>query len=137
MKLNLLLAVLFISGMSFAQDGVTVSGNTVSMREIAPVWPGCTGSEVKKKQCFNQKLGQHIGKNYKFPAEYTSADKGSKVIVTFNINEEGKPEITDVKGGKPYLQEEAKRNILLIPQMEPGKLGGKKRAIQYIVPFTF
>lgn len=137
MKLYLLLAVLFVSGCSFAQDGVTVSGNTLTTREIAPVWPGCTGSEFQKKQCFNQKLAEHIVKNYKFPSEYNVADKGSKVVVTFVITEEGKPEVKEVIGGKPYLQEEAKRNILLIPEMEPGKLGGKKRAIQYKVPFSF
>jgi protein TonB len=137
MKNLLLLAVFLISGMSFAQDGVSVSGNTVSMREIPPTWPGCTGSELKKKNCFNQKLAQHIGKNFKFPKEYKAEDKGSKVIVTFVINEEGKPEVKEVTGGKPYLQAEAKRNILQIPEMEPGMLGGKPRAIQYKVPFNF
>ena len=90
-----------------------------------------------KKNCFNQKLAQHIGKNFKFPKEYKAEDKGTKVIVTFIINEEGKPEIKEVTGGKPYLQEEAKRNILQIPEMKPGMLGGKPRAIQYKVPFNF
>ena len=137
MKKLLFAAFLCFSAVSFAQDGVSTSGNTLNMREIAPVWPGCTGSESQKKQCFNQNLAKHIGKNFKFPAEYTPGDKGSKVLVTFVINEEGKPEIKSVSGGKKYLQEEAKRNIMQIPQMEPGKLGGKKRAIQYKVPFKF
>ena len=38
---------------------------------------------------------------------------------------------------RAYLQEEAKRNILQIPEMKPGMLGGKPRAIQYKVPFNF
>ena len=137
MKKLLFIACLIISGTAFAQEGVTVSGNTLTLREIPPVWPGCSGSSFQKKQCFNQKLAQHIGANFKFPAEYTPADKGSKVIVTFVINEEGKPEVKNVSGGKKYLREEAKRNIMQIPQMEPGKLGGKKRAIEYKVPFKF
>ncbi len=137
MKKLLLILTLLTAGFGFAQDGVTVSGNTLTMREIPPVWPGCTGSINAKKNCFNQKLAQHIATNFKFPKEYTAADKGTKVIVTFIVNKEGAVEVTNVSGGKAYLQEEAKRNIMQIPPMEPGKLGGKKRAIQYKVPFKF
>jgi protein TonB len=43
-----------------------------------------------------------------------------------------------VSGGAPSLQEEARRNISLIPKMvRPGMYAGKPKAIQYTVPFDF
>ena len=34
----------------YAQEGVSVKGNTLSTREIAPVWPGCEGMTVTFKR---------------------------------------------------------------------------------------
>ncbi|PZD78641.1 energy transducer TonB [Mesonia sp. K7] len=123
----------FATSFGFAQN---VSGNTVSNKEKAPIWPGCEEAS-STSNCFNQKLSQHIAQNYKFPKEYTEADKGTKVVVSFVIDENGEPQITKVTGGKKYLQDEAKRNILAIPKMKPGSLDGKPRAIKYTVPFKF
>ena len=57
--------------------------------------------------------------------------------MSFVVNKEGNIEITQVKGGRASLQEEAKRNIMAIPKMKPGSLNGKPRAIKYTVPFNF
>ena len=46
-------------------------------------------------------------------------------------------EIKSATGATKALQEEAKRNILAIPKMKPGMMGGKFRAIKYTIPFTF
>lgn len=122
---------------SFAQEGVAVKGSTMTVRDVAPVWPGCTGSIASKKKCFTQKLSQHISQNFQFPEGYEPGTVKEKVVVSFVINEEGKPEILETKGGTEELQQEAKRNILLIPEMTPGQAGGKPKAIKYTVPFTF
>ena len=114
-----------------------MKGNTLTVREIPPVWPGCSGTETQKKTCFSQQLAKHIGQNFKFPKGYKPGSVKEKVIVKFVINTEGKPEIKSVTGGTKVLQEEAKRNIMLIPQMTPGNAGGKPKAIKYTVPFTF
>ncbi|MGB3774638.1 MAG: energy transducer TonB [Leeuwenhoekiella sp.] len=137
MKKFLILLAITFSASAFAQDGVSVKGSTMTVRDIAPVWPGCEGSVAKKKACFTQKLGQHIGKNFKFPEGYKPGSIKEKVIVSFVINEKGLPEILEVTGGTAALQEEAKRNILAIPEMTPGHAGGKPKAIKYKVPFTF
>ncbi len=48
MKNLFLLAFVLISATTFAQDDPewgTMKNNTLTMKEIAPVWPGCSGSE--------------------------------------------------------------------------------------------
>ncbi len=138
---NLLIAVcILFSTTIFAQEEWgNVNKNTVTLKEIAPIWPGCeAGDAAKRDACFNQKLSAHISKNFKYPAEaYKNNDQG-KVIVEFIINEKGVVEVTSVSGGTKALQDEAKRNILAIPKMaKPGMMGGKPRAIKMAVPFTF
>ncbi|MEZ4875923.1 MAG: energy transducer TonB [Flavobacteriaceae bacterium] len=139
MKKLLLIASFFVSTLTFSQEWGTVNKNNVTMKEIAPVWPGCeskNGSGIDA--CFKQNLAQHIAKNFKYPVEaYKNNDQG-KVIVEFIINEKGVLEIKNISGGSKSLQEEAKRNILLIPKMaKPGMFAGKPKAIQYTVPITF
>jgi hypothetical protein len=137
---NLLLAVcLLISPFVFSQsEWGDVNKNTVTLKEIGPIWPGCEDGDVAKRDaCFNQKLAMHISKNFKFPAGYQKKEK-IRVLVDFVINEKGEVEVTNVSGGTKELQEEAKRNILLIPKMaKPGMMGGKPRAIKMTVPFSF
>lgn len=137
MKKFLIIAMLIGASTSYAQQGVSLKGSTLTVTEVAPVWPGCEGSQAQKKSCFTQNLSRHIGKNFKFPKGYKVGSVKEKVVVSFVINEQGKPEIKNVTGGTKELQEEAKRNILLIPQMTPGQAAGKPKAIKYKVPFTF
>ena len=132
-KYILILSVLLTSSFGFSQ---TASGNTVSSKEVAPVWPGCEDS-AQKSNCFNQMLAKHIQQNFKFPKGYTAEDKGSRVIVSFEVDKNGETKILKTSGGRELLQKEAERNILAIPKMKPGHLNGKPRAIKYKVPFTF
>lgn len=126
---------------SFAQEEWgNVSKNKVTLTEIPPVWPGCEenkGDRAAMNKCFTTQLSKHISSNFKYPAEaYNNNDQG-RVVVDFKINTEGKVEIISTSGASQILQEEAKRNIMLIPQMKPGMLGGKPKEITYKVPFTF
>lgn len=109
------------------------------MREIAPVWPGCEeGSASQRDLCFKQKLANHIAKNFKYPAEAWKNNEQGRVVVEFFVTEAGGIDIKNVSGGTTALQEEAKRNIMAIPQMaKPGMMAGKPRAIKYTVPITF
>lgn len=137
MKTLFLITFLIVSSLSVAQEGVTVSGNAISITEIPPIWPGCSGNAAETKACFKKELVKHVVSNFRFPEGYKKGTVKEKVVVDFVINEEGKPQILGVKGGTKVLQEEAKRNILAIPQMTPGKAGGSPRAIKYTMPFTF
>ena len=139
MKKLFFIIVLLVANLSFGQDWGGVDKNTVTMKEIAPTWPGCeskNGSGIDA--CFKQKLAQHIGKNFKYPAAAYKANDQGRVVVEFYINEKGSVDIKSVTGGSKLLQDEAKRNITAIPKMaKPGMMAGKPRAIKYIVPITF
>ncbi|PZW41463.1 TonB-like protein [Mesonia algae] len=132
-KYIFILTLILTSSFGFSQ---TASGNKVSSKEVAPVWPGCEESS-QKSNCFNQMLAKHIQQNFKFPKGYSSEDKGTRVIVSFVVDKTGKTKILETTGGRELLQKEAERNILAIPKMKPGHLNGKARAIKYKVPFTF
>jgi len=141
MKKLLLFTFLFITVIGFSQkrEWGSVKGNTLTVKEIAPVWPGCQGKKgAGINACFKQKLARHIGKNFKYPAGAYKANEQGKVVVEFYITEQGTVDIKSISGGSKLLQEEAKRNITSIPKMaKPGMMAGKPRAIKYIVPITF
>ncbi len=134
MKKLLIFAFMLAGFSSFAQD--EVKGNTVTMRETAPVWVGCEDSK-DKKACFNKSLMQHIRENIK----YSKNDKGEyirgKATVSMVVNEEGNVVVNSVESKYPELKTEAKRLMESIPTMTPGKLGGKPKAIKYTIPLTF
>lgn len=140
MKKIFLISCFLVSAIGFSQEEWgNVQRNKVTMKEIAPVWPGCeakSGSGIDA--CFRQKLAQHIGKNFKYPAEAYKKNQQGKVVVEFFINEQGTVDIKSVSGGSSLLQAEAKRNISAIPKMaKPGMMAGKPRSLKYIVPITF
>ena len=140
MKKVLLLALFLVTAASFAQkgtlkqNGISMKGNTLTMNEVPPTWPGCTGSITQKKNCFNQKVANHVVKGFKFPKGHKS---GTKVTVTFVIDKNGDAVVKKVAGGPKTLQDEVKRQIGLLPKMKPGHMGGTPREIQYTMPFTF
>lgn len=138
---NLFFAVcLLCTSTLFAQEEWgNVVANEVTLKEIAPIWPGCEeGNAATREKCFDEKLTSHIIKNYKYPPTAFKNNEQGKVVVTFMINEKGLVEIKNVTGGTEALRKEAKRNILSIPKMaKPGMLAGKPRAIEYTVPFSF
>lgn len=131
--------LLLLTNILMAQEWGSVDKNKVTMKEIAPVWAGCeeqSGAGLQK--CFTQKLTQHVIKNFKYPADAYKSNTQGRVTMEFIINTEGLVEITKVSGGAASLQEEARRNISLIPKMvRPGMQAGKPKAIQYTVPFDF
>lgn len=136
MKIVILFFFVFISIGAHAQKEGAVQGNTVTFKEVAPVWPGCHGTEQEKSKCFNENLALLIQKNFSFKNGYTQADKGSRILVHFIINKEGNVEIESIEGGSEAMQKEAKRVILLLPKMKPGSIGGKTTEINYTVPFN-
>jgi protein TonB len=139
MKNTLIILCLLLSTIVFGQEEWgDVNKNVVTMKEIAPVWPGCESNNVAQRDaCFDKKLMQHIVKNFKYPAAEYKKNVQGKVTIKFIINEKGLVEIKSATGGSPGLQAEAKRNIMAMPKMKPGMMAGKPRAINYTVPFNF
>ena len=139
MKNTIIILCVLMSSTIFAQqEWGDMDKNTLTMKEIAPIWPGCENSNVQKRNdCFDQKLTQHIIKNFKYPAKEYKNNVQGRVVVNFEVNEQGQVEVKNTSGGNPGLQAEAKRNIMAIPKMKPGMMGGKPRSIKYTVPFNF
>ena len=135
MKKLLIIAFVFISGMSYGQEGVTLNrSTTLKLEEVPPTWPGCTGSINQKNNCFRQKLVTHIIKGYKFSADH---QQGARVVVKLNITTEGKPDIASIEGGSPGMQAEIRRKIMSMPEVKPGHSGGTPEVREYTIPMTF
>ncbi|MFV8226193.1 energy transducer TonB [Christiangramia aquimixticola] len=134
---KLVLFIFLLGGINaFAQQDVNVKGNKVTMKGTAPVWKGCE-SEKDQKACFNKMLMQHIKQNYKYPKNEKGEYIRGKATVSILVDEKGKVVVTKVDGAHPQINTEAKRMLEAIPQMTPGKLGGKPKAIKYTIPLNF
>lgn len=136
MKKFLIVAFLFAGFSGFAQDNVNVTGNKVSMKESAPIWPGCE-DDADTKKCFNQMLMKHVKENYKYPKNDDGEYIRGKATISLVVNAKGKVIVNKVEGQHPQINKEAKRMMEAIPQMTPGQLAGKPRAIKYTIPLTF
>ncbi len=130
------IAFLFIATTGFAQEQNEVKGNKVTIKEVAPIWPGCEKSK-DTKACFNQKLMQHVQENYKYPKDKDGEYIRGKSTISMEVNEEGDVVVHSVKGPKEEINNEAERMIKQLPKMKPGQRAGKAISKKYTIPFNF
>ena len=106
--------------------------------EEPPVFPGCTGNKNQKKKCLQNKINEHITKNFRTGlAQDLGLSPGKKkVYVQFRIGKSGK--ITNVRARGPHkrLEKEAIRVVQLLPQMTPGKQRTRPVKVSYTLPIT-
>ncbi len=63
-------SVYFSTSGAFAQgEWGDLKKNKLTMKEIPPVWPGCSGSIAEKDTCFNQQISKHIISNFTYPTQ--------------------------------------------------------------------
>lgn len=106
--------------------------------ESVPVFPGCKGgSKEESKQCFQQKLQEHIQKNFNYPELAKELKIQGKVYVMFVIDKKGQVTKILSRGPDKILENEAERIIALLPTMTPGKQRGLPVKMPYTVPITF
>lgn len=106
--------------------------------EDVPVFPGCENvAKEEKRACFEQKIQEHVRKNFKYPQISVEMGMQGKVYVQFIINVDGN--ITNIKtrGPDKLLESEAKRIIATLPQMTPGKQRGMAVKVPFSIPVTF
>ena len=138
MKNLLFIAALFIFTFSSqAQEGVSVKGNTITMKEVGPVWPGCEKSELSGDDCFNKQLAKHIKSNFKYPRDANGKIVRGRSVITFYIDEKGKAGKISAEGPQKLINQEAMRITKLFPVMKPGHRGGKNIEVKYKMPFNF
>lgn len=107
--------------------------------EEVPGYPGCKGSKAKKKDCFNKALQKHIAR--KFNADIAS-DLGlspgkKKIYIQFKITKTGSIVVLGARAPHPKLEKEAKRVIMLLPKMTPGRQRGRPVNVTYMLPISF
>ncbi len=106
--------------------------------ENVPVFPGCEGQPKKKmKDCFQQKMQEHVVNNFRYPEEALELGVQGRVSIIFIIDSKG--HITGVRSRGPdkILEKEAERIIGLLPKMKPGTQRGKPVKVAYALPIFF
>mgnify|MGYP003675355917 CR=1 FL=1 len=105
--------------------------------EKVPVFPGCTGNNTELKACFQQKMQEHLQKNFNYPEAASELNIQGKVFVFFKIDKNGY--VTNIKSRGPdeLLETESERIISLLPKMEPGKQRNRAVSVPYSIPINF
>lgn len=106
--------------------------------EDVPVFPGCEeGTKEQKRTCFQQKVQEHVMKNFKYPPMAIEMGIQGKVYVQFVIDAEGY--ITNIRSRGPdkLLEKEAERIITSLPRMIPGMQRKRPVKVPYSIPVNF
>jgi len=106
--------------------------------EEIPVFPGCEGlSPADQRICFNQKMMEHVQKNFMYPKTAEELGIEGRVFVQFVIGRDGN--ITKIKsrGPDPSLEKEAERIIAALPRMIPGRQRNRNVSVPYSIPINF
>jgi protein TonB len=105
--------------------------------ERIPVFPGCKGNNEQLKACFQQKMNEHLQKNFKYPEVAEELGITGRVFVFFLIDKNGN--ITKIKSRGPdkSLETEAERIISILPKMIPGKQRDRNVGVPYSIPINF
>lgn len=109
-----------------------------SVVEHVPVFPGCTGNNnAKLRECFAEKMNEHIKKHFKYPDAALELGVHGKVFVLFAVDASGNVTGIKTRGPDRQLEEEAYRIISLLPTMKPGEQRGKPVKVPYSIPIHF
>ena len=134
-----LILLLFIPLISFGQSETENNSKVPSeILDNIPVYPGCKGSELKKRKCMSERIAKFVER--KFNTDI-AADLGltgrQRIGIIFKIDTLGN--ITGVRARAPHprLEQEAVRVINLLPKMKPGIKNGKPVIVPYSLPMIF
>lgn len=104
--------------------------------EQVPIFPGCEDA-ADQRACFNTMMQQHIKKNFRYPEMAQELDIQGRVYIMFEIQKDGSIGNLKLRGPDKSLEKEAARIINKLPQMTPGKQGGRNVRVPYSIPITF
>ena len=106
--------------------------------ENVPVYPGCKGSNLKKRECLSEKIKNFVVKNFNTEiVKNLGLDGIQRVAVIFKIDKSGNIISVRARGPHPRIEQEAVRVINLLPKMEPGLQNGKPVIVPYSLPIIF
>ena len=106
--------------------------------EDVPVYPGCERvSKSKRRECFQERINQHIKKNFRYPEIAQEMGIQGRVYVSFVISTDGSIINVRSRGPDKNLESEAERIIGRLPRMIPGKQRGRAVRVPFSIPITF
>lgn len=106
--------------------------------EEVPVYPGCKRvKKEEKRTCFQQKMQEHIMKNFRYPKEAQKMGLEGKVSIIFIIDIDGTIANIRTRGPHKILEDEALRIVKKLPKMIPGKYRGIPVRVPFTIPITF
>lgn len=107
--------------------------------EYVPVFPGCEHlqTQAERKDCFNQKVQEHIKANFNYPPSALEMGITGRVHVQFVIDSNGQVTGIQKRGPDKLLEKEAERIIASLPKVKPGEQRGKKVSVKYSIPINF
>ncbi|MFM1877836.1 MAG: hypothetical protein RLZZ241_702 [Bacteroidota bacterium] len=104
--------------------------------EDVPVFPGCEKAS-DKRACFNEKMNDHIRKNFRYPEIAQEMGIQGRVSVLFTIQKDGSIGNIRMRGPDRNLEAEAQRIISKLPKMTPGKQRGRPVRVPFSIPIMF
>lgn len=140
MKNILFTLALLISLSFFGQNSNDRELAEVAFAEIenVPVYPGCKGSNLKKRECLSEKIKNFVVKNFNTEiVKNLGLDGIQRIAVIFKIDKSGNIISVRARGPHPRIEQEAVRVINLLPKMEPGLQNGKPVIVPYSLPIIF
>ncbi|MDF0707579.1 MAG: energy transducer TonB [Bacteroidota bacterium] len=107
--------------------------------EHVPVFPGCEDlqTQAERKECFNQKVQEHIKENFSYPPAALEMHITGRVYVQFVIDTHGRVSGIQKRGPDKLLEKEAERIIASLPKVKPGEQRGKAVNVKYSIPINF
>lgn len=107
--------------------------------ENVPVFPGCEGAKNndERKACFQEKIQEHIRKEFTYPESALELGIKGRVFVQFEINSKGHIAGIRTRGPDKLLEKEAYRIVASLPNMKPGMQRGQAVKVPYSIPINF
>ena len=135
---------------SLNEDAVIEVVETQSQKEIndvpyavveeVPVFPGCESlqTNAERKKCMSEQVSRHVNTSFNTKLGKELGLKGiNRIYVRFEIDPQGNINKIGVRGPHPRLEEEARRVVSSLPQMQPGKQNGEAVNVLYSLPIVF
>lgn len=104
--------------------------------DVPPVFPGCEDA-MNSKDCFRQKMMEHIMQNFRYPEEAMKEGVEGRVLLTFTVMADGSVGKLQYESPDDRLSAEAVRIIEALPDLEPARQDGQAVAMHFGVPITF
>ncbi len=86
----------------------------------------------------NENFAKFLNKNLKYPKQARIDKIQGTVILTFVVEKDGTlSDLRVIRGVSPELDQEALRQMSILPPWIPGTQGGKPVRVQFSVPIGF